>query len=178
MPVPLPLGVPPRRDEQPLTARLLLPASGSSEVASPLVGALDVDVVYVARPVAAEAVRALVGVGVVTGLDLTGGERSDGKFDRASADEVADFLAVLAHAPTGFVGRAESADDVLAVLAATVAALRGDDVRSAWTHPDVAALAALRPAAAAAVRGVLLAVEVTDVAGAIAGLAMLGGTGQ
>ena len=81
MPVPLTLGVPPHPDEHPLTARLLLPASGTVGITSPLVGALDADVVYVARPVDAEAVRELVGVGVVTGLDLTRGERSDGKFD-------------------------------------------------------------------------------------------------
>ena len=68
-------------------------------------------------------------------------------------------------------------NDVLALLSATVAALRGDDVRSAWTHPDVAALGRLRPPAAAAVREVLLGVEVADVAGAVAGLAVLGGTG-
>jgi prephenate dehydratase len=154
--------------------------------ASPLVRTLDVgersdgnldgvDVVYVARPVDGEAVRALVDVGVVTGLDLTQGEGTDGGSNSPSPDEVADFLAVLAHAPTGFVARARSADDVLAVLAATVAALRGDDVRAAWTYPDVAGLAGLRPAAATAVREVLLGVEVADVMGVAAGLAALGG---
>lgn len=173
MPVPLPLGVPPRRDEHPVTARLLLPVFGSPSRVSPLVGALDAAIVYVARPVDAEAVKRLVAVGTVTGLDLTGGERSDGEFGRASADDVADFLAVLAHAETGFVARAGTADDVLAVLAATVAALRGDDVRAAWTQPDVGALAALRPGAAAAVREVLLGVEVADLAEVVAGLAVL-----
>lgn len=77
-------------------------------------------------------------------------------------DAVADFLAVLAHTDVGFVARARDGDEVLALLAGTVAALRGDNVRTALTAPDPAKLAALVPEAAAAVREVLLAVEVDD----------------
>lgn len=76
------------------------------------------------------------------------------------ADAVADFLAVLAHTSVGFVAQARDGAEVLALLAGTVAALRGDDVRAALAHPDTAALAALNPDAAEAVRGVLLGIEV------------------
>ncbi|RVW02131.1 hypothetical protein [Rhodococcus xishaensis] len=79
-------------------------------------------------------------------------------------DAVADFLAVLAHTSVGFVGRARDGSEVLSLLAGTVAALSGDDVRAALTSPDAAALAALAPEAAEAVRGVLLGVEVEDLA--------------
>lgn len=78
------------------------------------------------------------------------------------ADAVADFLAVLTHTSVGFVARADDGAQVLALLAGTVASLRGDDVRAALTTPDTAALAALHPDAAEAVRGVLLGIEVAD----------------
>lgn len=77
-------------------------------------------------------------------------------------DVVADFLAVLAHTSVGYVARARDGAEVLSLLAGTVAALRGDDVRSALAAPDTAALAALIPDAAEAVRGVLLGIEVDD----------------
>lgn len=77
-------------------------------------------------------------------------------------DAVADFLAVLAHTSVGFVARARDGAEVLSLLAGTVAALRGDDVRAALASPDAAALAALVPEAAEAVRGVLLGIEVDD----------------
>ena len=79
---------------------------------------------------------------------------------------IADVLAVVAHAEVGFTARAESGRQVLAIVAATVAALRGDDITSALAAPDVGALAALRPEAAEAVREVLLAIEVGDAAAA------------
>lgn len=78
------------------------------------------------------------------------------------ADAVADFLAVLAHAETGYAARATSADEIVALLAATVAALMGVDIRAALAAPDVARLRRLNPEAAAAVREVLLFVEVDD----------------
>ncbi|CAM3140585.1 hypothetical protein RHDE110596_19050 [Prescottella defluvii] len=78
------------------------------------------------------------------------------------ADVVADFLAVLAHTSVGFAARARDGAEVLALLSGTVAALRGDDVRAALAAPDPAALAALIPEAAEAVRGVLLGIEVDD----------------
>lgn len=79
---------------------------------------------------------------------------------------IADILAVVAHAEVGFTARAESGSQVLAILAAAVAALRGDDITAALAAPDVKALAALRPEAAEAVRSVLLAIEVDDAAAA------------
>ncbi|WP_233284046.1 hypothetical protein [Prescottella equi] len=78
------------------------------------------------------------------------------------ADVVADFLAVLTHTSVGFVARANDGAEVLALLAGTVASLRGDDVRTALAAPDATALAALNPEAAEAVRGVLLGIEVAD----------------
>ncbi|MCA1009024.1 hypothetical protein LCL87_25210 [Rhodococcus hoagii] len=78
------------------------------------------------------------------------------------AGVVADFLAVLTHTSVGFVARAADGAEVLALLAGTVASLRGDDVRAALAAPDAAALAALNPDAAEAVRGVLLGIEVAD----------------
>lgn len=63
---------------------------------------------------------------------------------------------------------------MLALLAATVAALRGDDVRAALAAPDPGRLTALIPEAAAAVREILLAVEVDDPAGVARDLAALG----
>ncbi|PTR22511.1 hypothetical protein C8K36_11149 [Rhodococcus sp. OK519] len=77
-------------------------------------------------------------------------------------EAVADFLAVLTHTSVGFVARANDGAEVLALLAGTVASLRGDDVRAALAAPDLAALAALIPDAAEAVRGVLLGIEVPD----------------
>jgi len=79
-----------------------------------------------------------------------------------TADEVADFMAVLAHTDVGFVARAADVAGVLRVLAATVAALRGDDVRQAWEIPDVAQLRAVPDPAARALREVLRSIEVPD----------------
>ncbi|MEU5841229.1 hypothetical protein [Rhodococcus sp. NPDC047139] len=110
-------------------------------------------VVYAHVPDAAlaDAARALTEVGHIPGL--TAGR---------DPDAVADFLAVLAHADTGYAARARGSDDVLALLAATVAALSGSDVRTALASPDTARLRNLSPEAAAAVREVLLVVEVDD----------------
>ncbi|RVW02553.1 hypothetical protein EF834_11560 [Rhodococcus spongiicola] len=77
-------------------------------------------------------------------------------------DAVADFLGVLAHTSVGFFGRARDGAEVLSLLAGTVAALCGDDVRAALATPDPKSLAALAPEAAEAVRGVLLGIEVED----------------
>ncbi|WP_027501930.1 hypothetical protein [Rhodococcus sp. UNC363MFTsu5.1] len=79
-----------------------------------------------------------------------------------SPDEVADFLAVLAHSDAGFVARAASGAEALAILAATVAALRGDDVRAAFVAPDPTRVAGLNQDAAEALRTVLLSIEVDD----------------
>lgn len=75
---------------------------------------------------------------------------------------IADVLAVVSHADVGLVARADTGDDVLAILAATVASLRGDDISAALAAPNVAALRALIPEAAEAVREVLLGIEIAD----------------
>ncbi|WP_327111364.1 hypothetical protein OHB12_25515 [Nocardia sp. NBC_01730] len=73
--------------------------------------------------------------------------------------EIADFLAGVAHADSGFVARTSSGERALAIVAATAAALCGDDIRAALSNPDVAFLTALKPPAVEAVRSVLLAIE-------------------
>lgn len=73
---------------------------------------------------------------------------------------IADFLAVVAHSDVGFVARASNGREVVALLAATVAALRGNDIQAALAAPDVAAMRALVPEAAEAVRTVLLGIEI------------------
>lgn len=79
---------------------------------------------------------------------------------------IADVLAVVSHSDVGFVARAETGDEVISILAATVASLRGDDIRAALAAPNVAALSALGPEAAEAVREVLIGVEIADALGA------------
>jgi len=91
-----------------------------------------------------------------------------------SQPEVADFLAVLAHAEVGFVARADDGAGVVRVLCATVAALRGDDVRSAWQRPQLSGLRAVPAPAARALREVLRSVEVPDAASVQAELAAMG----
>ncbi|MQY22357.1 hypothetical protein [Nocardia macrotermitis] len=80
--------------------------------------------------------------------------------DAAAPDvEVAEFLVVAAHSVGGFVARVDSGARAVGVVAATVAALCGEDIRRALTHPDVEFLRGLAPAAVEALRGVLLAIE-------------------
>lgn len=99
----------------------------------------------------AETARALTEAGHIPGLP-TGHE----------PDAVADFLAVLAHSDTGYVARAATAADVVALFSATAAALSGFDIRAALAAPDIAWLQRLIPEAGAALREILLAVEVSD----------------
>lgn len=100
---------------------------------------------------AAESAARIADAGAHPGLDAG-----------AAAEDVADFLAVLAHSDAGFVARARTGAEVVAVLAATVAALRGDDIAAAFAAADPVPVAALSPAAAAAVREVLVGVAVDD----------------
>nr|WP_296771399.1 hypothetical protein [Rhodococcus sp. (in: high G+C Gram-positive bacteria)] len=88
--------------------------------------------------------------------------RTPGFAASSAPRHIADVLAVVAHAEVGFVATASSGAEVFAILAATVAALRGDDIPTALAQPDLAALAALRPEAAEAVRTVLLGIEIDD----------------
>lgn len=108
-------------------------------------------------------------------MDVVTSVVDNGRTPGISADarprHIADVLAVVAHADTGVSARARDGQDVLAILAATVAALRGDDIPTALAAPDLGALAKLRPEAAQAVRTVLLGIEIADAAGAHRSLA-------
>ncbi|KAF0960546.1 hypothetical protein [Rhodococcus sp. T7] len=97
-----------------------------------------------------------------TAQHLADAGRIPGLASGHSIGEVADFLAVLAHADVGYVARARDTAEVLALLSGTVASLRGDDVRAALATPDPTRLTSLIPEAAEAVREVLLGVEVDD----------------
>ncbi|GAA5047050.1 hypothetical protein GCM10023318_13050 [Nocardia callitridis] len=86
---------------------------------------------------------------------------------------IADFLAGIAHADTGFIARTSSGARAVAIVAATTAALCGDDIREALTRPDLEFSRSLRPPAVEAVRNVLLGIETTapdDIARALAAL--------
>nr|WP_206038426.1 hypothetical protein [Rhodococcus sp. HNM0569] len=89
----------------------------------------------------------------------------DGSVHDGEIGRIADFLSVVAHTEGGFVARVGDGPRALSLVAGTVAALRGDDVRAALAAPDVRVLTALGPDAAAAVREVLLAIEITDPSG-------------
>ncbi|MCU1648618.1 MAG: hypothetical protein JWN03_8893 [Nocardia sp.] len=96
--------------------------------------------------------------------------------DLAADDEtVSEFLVRIAHSDTGFVARTDSGDRAVALIAATVAALIGDDIRAALTKPDIAFLTGLKPPAVEALRTVLLAIETDNpdaVTSALAALAL------
>ncbi|WP_338887554.1 hypothetical protein [Rhodococcus sovatensis] len=92
--------------------------------------------------------------------------RTPGFAASASPRHIADILAVVAHADVGVCARAGNGQDVLAVLSATVAALRGDDIQTALSDPNLGSLARLRPEAAEALRTVLLGIEIDDAASA------------
>ncbi|MFF3221328.1 hypothetical protein ACFYV7_00910 [Nocardia suismassiliense] len=78
--------------------------------------------------------------------------------DAPDAD-IADFLAAIVHTDTGFIARTSSGTRALAIVAATAAALCGEDIRTALSTPDTAFLNALKPPAVEALRTVLLAIE-------------------
>lgn len=111
----------------------------------------------------AETARKLTDTGHIPGLSVG-----------HSPDAVADFLAVLAHADTGYAARAGTAGEVIALLAATVAALSGFDVRGALATPDIDRLRTLSAEAAAALREILLTVEVPDTDAVARGLTEAG----
>ncbi|WP_378735680.1 hypothetical protein [Nocardia brasiliensis] len=77
----------------------------------------------------------------------------------APDQHIADFLAGIVHADTGFVARTSSGERALAIVAATAAALCGEDIHTALTTPDIAFLNSLKPPAIEALRTVLLAIE-------------------
>ncbi|MVU79777.1 hypothetical protein GPX89_21350 [Nocardia sp. ET3-3] len=89
-------------------------------------------------------------------------------------EAVSEFLVRIVHGDSGFVLRTDSGERALAGIAATVAALIGDDIRAALTSPDLEFLTGLKPPAVEALREVLLAVETAAVADVTAALAVLG----
>ncbi|MBJ8339864.1 hypothetical protein JGU71_13290 [Antrihabitans sp. YC3-6] len=129
----------------------------AEQVADALQVRLPTRIVVFVEDVTAEIVREIVAAGHSAGIDLA-----------AAPDRIADFLAVVAHADVGFFVRAAGGRDALSILAATVAALSGADVRSALAEPNVDGLLALHPDAAAAVRDILLGIEVDDIREALA----------
>jgi len=111
------------------------------------------------------------GVGVQRAIDAGHGVGLDADVD---AGQAADFLSLLAHTEVGFVARAADAAGVLQVVAATIAALRGDDVRTAWDAPELATLLAIPDPAARALREVLRSIEVPDAVDVAAALTEAG----
>ncbi|NNH74022.1 hypothetical protein HLB23_29915 [Nocardia uniformis] len=91
----------------------------------------------------------------------------------ASDTSVAEFLVRVVHSEGGFVARTSSGERAVAIIAATVAALMGEDIHAALTAPDLAFLIGLKPPAVEALREVLLAIETDDQAGVNAALAVL-----
>ncbi|WP_238815654.1 hypothetical protein [Nocardia brasiliensis] len=77
----------------------------------------------------------------------------------ASDTAVAEFLAGIVHTDTGFIARTSSGERALAIVAATAAALCGEDIPTAIARPDLAFLTGLKPPAVEALRSVLLAIE-------------------
>ncbi|WP_433660869.1 hypothetical protein ACQPW1_00865 [Nocardia sp. CA-128927] len=73
--------------------------------------------------------------------------------------DIADFLATIVHTDTGFIARTASGERALAIVAATAAALCGEDIPTALSTPNTAFLNALKPPAIEALRTVLLAIE-------------------
>ncbi|WP_187703148.1 hypothetical protein [Nocardia yunnanensis] len=86
---------------------------------------------------------------------------------------VAEFLVRIVHGDNGFVARTADGARALAGIAATVAALIGDDIPAALATPDLDFLRGLRPPAIEALRAVLLAIETGDVESVTAALAVL-----
>ncbi|WP_067696806.1 hypothetical protein [Nocardia jejuensis] len=77
----------------------------------------------------------------------------------ADDEAVSEFLVRIVHSDSGFVARTDSAPRALAIIAATVAALCGEDIRTALTTPDLPFLKGLTQPAVEAFRDVLLAIE-------------------
>ncbi|MEU4314780.1 hypothetical protein [Nocardia sp. NPDC024068] len=102
--------------------------------------------------------------GLVDGLAVSAGHFSDVELiDAADRDErLADFLAGAAHGANGYAVRTDDPDRALALIAATAAALCGEDIRAALARPDLAFLAGLSSGAVDAVRDMLLGIETAD----------------
>ncbi|WP_305779618.1 hypothetical protein [Nocardia nova] len=90
-----------------------------------------------------------------------------------SDERVAEFLVGVAHSDTGFVAVTASGERAVAIVAATVAALCGENIRTALTSPDIEFLRGLSASAVQALREVLLAVETERVEAVTAALRVL-----
>ncbi|MGH8882349.1 MAG: hypothetical protein ACRD0P_34220, partial [Stackebrandtia sp.] len=99
--------------------------------------------------------------GLVDGLVVPAGSFAGERLvDLTLPDEaVADVLADIAHRPDGFAARTGEVSRALAIVAATAAALCGEDIRAALHRPDTAFLTGLSNGAVGAVREVLLGLE-------------------
>lgn len=87
--------------------------------------------------------------------------------------EIAEFLVRIAHSATGFVARTDSGERAVAIVAATVAALMGEDIHAALASPDIPFLKGLKPPAVDALREVLIAIETDNHPAVEAALAAL-----
>lgn len=76
-----------------------------------------------------------------------------------SDESIAEFLVGIAHTDSGFIARTADGNRAVAIVAATAAALCGEDIRTALTNPDLPFLRTLQPPAIEALRTVLLAIE-------------------
>lgn len=80
--------------------------------------------------------------------------------DLAQPDErIVEFLVGVAHSDTGFIAATGSGPRAVAIVAATAAALCGEDIPAALAGPDIAFLRGLTAPAVEALREVLLAIE-------------------
>lgn len=174
-----------------------VPASGNAEPADRMFADLDVDPARLPTPAAApirylmdcaaadlgEALELTAPVPLVLFIEpdaqhrladsvalAVDAGRSVGLVAGRTDEEIADFLAVVTHSMNGFLLRAADADDAARLLAATVASMRGDDVRAMLSAPDLTGLLALNDEAAATVREILLGIEVADPVGVARGL--------
>ncbi|MGW0181433.1 hypothetical protein [Nocardia sp. NPDC003345] len=102
--------------------------------------------------------------GLVDGLAVPVGHFSDvAIIDTGDRDErIAEILIGAVHGSGGYAARTDDPARALALVAATAAALCGDDIRAALARPDLAFLTGLSSGAADAVREILLGIETTD----------------
>lgn len=102
--------------------------------------------------------------GLIDGLVMPVGHFSDVEIiDTGDRDErIAEILIGAAHGAGPYATRTDDPARALALVAATAAALCGDDIRAALARPDLAFLTGLSSGAVDAVREILLGIETTD----------------
>lgn len=77
-------------------------------------------------------------------------------------ERIVEFLVVAAHSDSGFIAATTSGERAVAIVAATAAALCGEDIRAALGEPDLEFLRGLGSGAVQALRDVLLEVRTTE----------------